>query len=144
MCLWRVKANKCPVLSLTLQPFYGFTAVSVHTVSEIYPWGDHRVLPEALENVSQEINSKMSEELSVGKDTLVIATFRSVFCATPPLCTPKMSHTFPQLKYYLVSLYFTLWGKFADINSTQRNCGSWLIPHLHGTNVPVLRMSYLN
>lgn len=79
------------------------------------------MLPEALEIVSQEINSKMSEELSVGKDTLVIATFTSIFCATPPLCTPKMSNTFPQLKDYLVSLHhFTLRGKFADINNTKK------------------------
>lgn len=67
-----------------------------------------------------------------------------LFCATPPLCTPKKSHTFPQLKDYLVSLHFTLWGSLADINSSQKNCGSWLIPHPHGLNVSVLRMGYLN
>lgn len=146
-CLWLVKANKCPVLSLTLQPFYDFTAVSVHTVSEIFPWGDRRALPESLENVSQEINSEMSEELSVRKDTLVIGTFSSIFCATPPLCTPKMSNTFPQLKDYLVSLHhFTLQDKFTDINSTQRSCGSWPILHplRHETNVPMLKIRCLN
>lgn len=85
-------------LSLTLQPFYGFTAVSVHTVSEIYPWGDHRALPEAFENGSQEINSKMSEELSVGKDTLVIATFGSIFSATPTALHPQDEQYFPTVK----------------------------------------------
>lgn len=71
--------------------------------------------------------------------------FGSILSATPPLCTPKMSNTFPQLKYYLVSLhYFTLWGRFVDI--TQRNCISWPIPRpfRHGTNVPMLRMRCLN
>lgn len=41
-------------------------------------------LSKAHENVLQEINSKMSEELSVGRNTLVTATFSSVLYANPP------------------------------------------------------------
>lgn len=92
--LWGVKAKKCPVLSHTLQPFYSFTAVSVHTVSEIHPWGDHRAQLKAHENAPQEINSKMSEELSVGKDTLVITTFQLCLLCSPSPSTPPRWATF--------------------------------------------------
>lgn len=91
------KETSCS-LSHTLQPFHSFTAVSVHTVSEIHPWGDHRAQLKAHENAPQEINSKMSEELSVGKDTLVITTFQLCLLCSPSPSTPKMSQIFPQLK----------------------------------------------
>lgn len=126
--LWHVKANKCPVLAHTHQN--SFTAVSVHTVSEIHPWGDHRAQLKAQENLPQEINSKMSEELSVGKDTLVITTFQIYLQCSPITQHPQDEPHFPTVKNCLVSLHkitIILFFFWSDINEAEIIV--WFLPN---------------
>lgn len=82
-----------------------------------------------------------------GKEYTGHCHFQTYLLCNPTTLHPQDEQYFPTVKDYLVSLHhFTLWGTFADISSTQGNCGLWpvLQPLCLETNVPVRRMICLN